>query len=385
MSKGSRIPELDGLRGFAISIVVAYHYFYFSPPPEYQPQGLASRLYLYFEQSIALGWSGVDLFFVLSGFLIGGILLDARNSPRYFPTFYARRFFRIIPIYYIWTATFVITVLLLGWASGGFSSDLQYPWRMIPMQLLFLQNMGLVAYSTLARPWFEPTWSLAVEEQFYLVSPLLVRWLSKKALYAVLAVVIVAVPLFRIWLQHATVTFANTKDWPYTLMFSRADALCIGILAALLWKDAGIRQWLQARSNAIRLAAAGLAAGVVLLALWSPSFRSLPMQSVGYTWMALFYSLLLLLVLANPSGLLGSLARIKILREIGKVSYCLYLIHQVVGAAAQAALHRMIGTPGAAPAVAGYAIAAVAAFGIAQLSWKYFERPLLERGHSVKY
>jgi len=383
--KTSRIPELDGLRGFAISIVVAYHYFYFSPPVGYHPQSLPARLYANFENCIALGWSGVDLFFVLSGFLIGGILLDARHSPRYFRAFYARRFFRIIPIYYIWTAAFVVASLALAAAAGAFSPDIRFPWQMIPMQLLFLQNMGLVGYSTLARPWFEPTWSLAVEEQFYLVSPLVVKWLSKKTLYAVLALVIVATPFFRISLQGATFRFANAQDWPYTLMFSRADALCIGILVALLWKDADIRQWLRSHSNAIRLAAGVFAAGVVALALWSPSFRSWPMQSVGYTWMGLFYSMVLLLVLANPLGILGSIARVKILREIGKISYCLYLIHQMAGLAVQAILHRLFGTPGAALAVAGYAFAAVAAYAFAQASWKYFERPLVERGHSIKY
>lgn len=384
-AKGSRIPELDGLRGMAISLVVAYHYFDFSPPPGYQPASLLSRLYVYFERCIAVGWSGVDLFFVLSGFLIGGILLDARQSPRYFRTFYMRRVFRIIPIYYVWTAAFLVTALLLGWASASLVSTVQFNWSMIPVQMLFLQNIGFLTYGVLARPWLSPTWSLAVEEQFYLVSPLLVRWLSRKALYAVLVTMVVAAPLFRLWARTAHLTFMNDLGWAYTLMPSRADGLCIGILAALLWKDQRVRSWLQQNAGAIRIAAVGFAVGVVILARWSPDFKTLPMQSVGFTWMALFYSLLLLLVLTNPSGMLGSIARVQILREIGKVSYCLYLIHQVVGATVQAALQRIVGPPSPALAVTAYAFAAVAAYGIAQLSWKYFERPMLERGHAVKY
>lgn len=369
----------------AISLVIAYHYFNFSPPTGYQPRGLLSRLYVYFERSIAVGWSGVDLFFVLSGFLIGGILLDARQSPRYFRAFYMRRFFRIIPIYYVWTAAFLGTALALGWASASLASSAEFSWRMIPVQLLFLQNIGFITYGALARHWFSPTWSLAVEEQFYLVSPLLVRWLSRKTLFAVLIAIVVAAPFFRLWARGANLNFANDLGWAYTMMPSRADGLCIGILAALLWKDLRVRSWLQQNVGAIRVAAAIFAVGVVLLARWSPDFETLPMQSMGFTWMSLFYSLLLLLVLANPSGALGSIARTQALREIGKISYCLYLIHQVVGMAVQAALHGIVKAPQPTQVVGAYVLAAVTAYGIAQLSWKYFERPLVERGHSMKY
>ena len=109
------------------------------------------------------------------------------------------------------------------------------------------------------------------------------------------------------------------------------------------------------------------------------------MQSIGYTWMAVVYSLLLLLVLANPQGMLGSIARVPILREIGKVSYCLYLIHLIVGMAVQAALRQVVRPPTPVLVVTAYAFAALAAYGIAQLSWKYLERPLLERGHAARY
>jgi len=382
-SKGSRIPELDGLRGIAISLVIAYHYFNFHPPMGYQARNWLSQLYVYFEYSIAVGWSGVDLFFVLSGFLIGGILLDARQSPRYFRAFYARRFFRIIPLYYVWMLLFFATALALSWTS--FAAAAQFNWSMLPVQLLFLQNIGFVSYGILARPWLSPTWSLAVEEQFYLLSPLLIRWLSRKALYIALISMILAAPLFRLWARGAGFSFANDLGWGYTLMPSRADGLCLGILAALLWKDPRLRSWLQQNVGAIRIAAGVFAAGVVLLVRWSPKFWTLPMQSVGFTWMALFYFLILLLVLANPAGLLGSIARVSILREIGKVSYCLYLIHEVVGLAVQNGLARLAGPLQPAQVVLAYAFAAVAAFGIAQLSWKCLERPLLERGQSFKY
>src|ERR1700690_2119982 len=85
--KSSRIPELDGLRGIAVLSVVCIHYIVVTP-------GAHAPIATFLQRSVALGWSGVDLFFVLSGFLIGGILLDARGAPNYFKAFYARRFFR---------------------------------------------------------------------------------------------------------------------------------------------------------------------------------------------------------------------------------------------------------------------------------------------------
>ena len=89
----AHIPELDGMRGVAIAMVLMFHYFYV--PAILTPGGLAWHV----SAPLRLGWTGVDLFFVLSGFLIGGILLDARGSSSYFKPFYTRRFFRIVPLY----------------------------------------------------------------------------------------------------------------------------------------------------------------------------------------------------------------------------------------------------------------------------------------------
>src|SRR6202166_221767 len=106
--KTSRIPELDGIRGMAIVFVLLYHFIYLANvEANVAPSGLLALV----QKPFAMGWSGVDLFFVLSGFLIGGILLDARTWPRYFATFYARRFYRIIPLYYLWIGVYFVLVL----------------------------------------------------------------------------------------------------------------------------------------------------------------------------------------------------------------------------------------------------------------------------------
>jgi peptidoglycan/LPS O-acetylase OafA/YrhL len=118
-----RILKLDGLRGATIAMVVLLHYFYCYHGETHRPSGFIRSAHVNFEQFIALRWTGVDLFFVLSGFLIGGILLDARSSPSYFKTFYLRRFYRIIPLYYDWIVCYLLVMALKGhFFSAHFSS-----------------------------------------------------------------------------------------------------------------------------------------------------------------------------------------------------------------------------------------------------------------------
>ena len=178
----SRIPELDGLRGLAILLVLLYH---FVSSPRIQPP--------LFHKLFAIGWSGVDLFFVLSGFLIGGILLDVRESPNYFRTFYGRRFYRIVPLYYLWIGAYFVIAL--------FGSS-RFPWRSIPVYLLFLQNYTKIDRAVIAVAWLGALWSLAIEEQFYLIVPTVVRFLTKPRLLLMLYSAILCAPVFRILLYE---------------------------------------------------------------------------------------------------------------------------------------------------------------------------------------
>ncbi|HEY6946521.1 MAG TPA: acyltransferase, partial [Candidatus Acidoferrum sp.] len=155
--RDSRIPELDGLRGFAILIVVLVHYGYYEGAP-------GPPLLVHIRNPFGLGWTGVDLFFVLSGFLIGGILLDAKSSTNYFKTFYVRRFFRIIPIYYLWILSFIALVvfggkLLQAHTHSGVLPPLGFD---LFKHFLFLQNMFISKQANLTSSWFGVTWSLAV-------------------------------------------------------------------------------------------------------------------------------------------------------------------------------------------------------------------------------
>jgi peptidoglycan/LPS O-acetylase OafA/YrhL len=386
-SFSERIPELDGLRGAAISLVVLFHYFYYGPDASHRPVGLIRNMYVHIERSIALGWTGVDLFFVLSGFLIGGILLDARSSPSYFKTFYLRRFYRIIPLYYGWIVCYLLVRALVSHFFSAHFSSLGGPATDSRLYLLvvFLQNFGLVRYSVLGGSWFEPTWSLAIEEQFYLVAPLLIRLFSRRRVYGFLGIVIFLAPLLRLWIHYHLLARGTELSIAYTLMPCRADALAMGILAALLWRNRIFRLWLSSHGPILYGLASVSLGGVVALGKWSPSYDSIAMQSVGYTWLAIFYTLILLVVLDRPSGPVAWFARIGWLREIGRVSYCLYIIHGAIGFLCQLLLATAVRHVESWQAVLTFVPAAVIAYLLARLSSTYFERPLLRRGHAYHY
>src|SRR5882757_1657709 len=195
MSSTDRIPELDDLRGVAIAMVLVSHYAVFGFVTKH------GSLTSYLKALPGLGWSGVDLFFVLSGFLIGGILLDARESSNYFQVFYARRFFRIVPIYAV--------VLLFFAVAGGVARSAQgrdftwlfansMPWY---AYATFTQNFWMVFHGSAGGNWLAPTWSLAVEEQFYLTLPLVVRFVSRQRLIVWLVLLVFCAPLLRMALM----------------------------------------------------------------------------------------------------------------------------------------------------------------------------------------
>ena len=376
--KASRIAELDGLRGIAILSVVLLHYFYNPDPRLTGPIHWISRLF-------ALGWSGVDLFFVLSGFLIGGILMDHRDSPSYFRTFYLRRAFRILPIYYLWICLFILFILV----GGPFLRSHTHSGRLpvlnfdIYQHFFFLQNLWDVNYITLANWWFSPTWSLAVEEQFYLVAPLLVRFLPRRILPPVLGAVVVIAPLLRILVRLHSGTEAN---WPaYRLMPCRADSLAIGILLAYSWRADSIRERILAKPVQLYLSFVVLFVGMVVIWWRFPDPNDAITQSVGYTLIALFYAVLLIMAIGLRSGLVAKFTRWTPLQEFGRISYCLYLIHSAVGYFCFGFLTRdIIHFSNLRSGLTGLLSLAVA-YGLCRVSWTYLEHPLVARGHRYKY
>ena len=188
-----RIPELDGIRGLAILLVIVWHYFV-SSAPNVKPH---TDVY-YVLSAFRLAWSGVDLFFVLSGFLIVGILYDARTRGSYFLTFYARRFYRILPLYSVVLALFLIGLALRpNFPSPNYQAIFN---RTLPLwpYFPFLQNFAMAWSQTLGPTWLSITWSLAIEEQFYILLPLAIRFLDRRAIIALSLLAIAGAPLCRL-------------------------------------------------------------------------------------------------------------------------------------------------------------------------------------------
>jgi len=383
----SRVPELDGLRGIAIALVLIVHYFYRDPAANHPPEWI-KWVYVHLQNCAALGWTGVDLFFVLSGFLIGGILLDARESPKYFKTFYTRRVFRILPIYYAWIGAYVVVMALDGPVLGRYipGGGTWEAGSTILAQVFFLQNLRSLPYAAIGWAWFAPTWSLGVEEQFYLIAPAVIRGLTRRWLYFCLGIVIVLAPLLRLFVRHHfPASGPASLSLAYILMPCRADALAAGILTALLWRNSGFRSWLNERGRVLLISVLVFLIGVVALSNLAPDHDSLLEQTLGYTWLAIFYALVLLLVLSHPGGWLGGFTRMAWLRELGKVSYCVYLIHVAVGLFCQTLLTALVHRVNTWEQLAASCVAVAICYAIARVSWTYFENPLLQIGHRNKY
>jgi peptidoglycan/LPS O-acetylase OafA/YrhL len=382
-SSSARIPQLDGLRGVAILLVVGSHYL------DDARHGAFGSLLYGFVSPFRLGWAGVDLFFVLSGFLIGGILLENCAATNYFSVFYLRRLHRIVPIYFLWITLYVLTILFAGAWLSNFIPLGDSPLHPVPYFYLFLQNYRVVPFDFLIWPWLAVAWSLGVEEQFYFLAPPLVRYLSLQKLRLCLLGAVLIAPVLRVFVY---LHIHDGHYFMYSWMPCRADSLALGVLAALAWRDRSIPRWYAAHRHLFFLAVILLLVPVaILLAPLSFFLKksltpyTLGMGSLGYSWFALLFTALLLLCLLEPAGLWSRFLRLGFLREFGAISYCLYLIHlgilHLTHALILNARPRIYDLPGFGVT----ALAFLLSYVLAKLSWIYFEQPLIRRGHSYRY
>jgi peptidoglycan/LPS O-acetylase OafA/YrhL len=214
------------------------------------------------------------------------------------------------------------------------------------------------------------------------VSPLLVRFLSTRALSTVLWLTILAAPCVRLLVRSQ---MSHGYLMAYALTPCRADDLAFGILAAIAWRNPAAHQWLSSHISTIRGSLGFLFIGAIGWWRWEPDQFAVAMQCVGYTWIGLLFTVLLLAVLAQPTSLLGWGMRMPWLRELGKVSYCVYIIHTAVN------LFCHILITGRAPQISNWSgafatfCALVLTYAIAKLSWIGLENPLLQYGHKFRY
>jgi peptidoglycan/LPS O-acetylase OafA/YrhL len=373
-----RIPELDGLRGLAILMVLIWHFGCDSN------SAVGHRWAFYLIDAGSLMWSGVDLFFVLSGFLIGGIILDVRNSPNYFKAFYTRRIFRIIPIYVVVVGAFYLS-LAAGVPHRITGSDWLFgptvPWY---DYATFTQNIGYSFGKPNLAYWLSATWSLGVEEQFYLILPMVVWFVSQRWLPYVLGSAILAAPLLRFFLNF---NYSHGKIASMGLMPCRADTLLLGVAAALLVRQPSIWEPLKIQRRRLVSVWIVLLAGlpIFIIVKAADPLKSFWMSTVGLSWLAFFYLGLLLLALIYTDSWLGRVLRNSWLNALGTISYGVYLLHwPVLGLTFMIFLHKR---PWAeTSAERGLVLLALAfTIAIAFVSWNLFEKPLLKIGRSVKY
>jgi peptidoglycan/LPS O-acetylase OafA/YrhL len=347
------LPVLDGLRGIAILAVLISHFGLFP---------LGSRWHVLDEA----GWAGVDLFFVLSGFLITRILLQTRARQDYFARFYARRTLRIFPLYY--ASSLLIAFVLPALGLIGRQIERGYEWA----PFLYLQNY--LPESILAPPTGNLliiTWSLCIEEQFYLLWPALVRWTRPQRLAAVCwsgIAIALATRVGAYWL-------APDNSDAFRWMPARLDSLLLGALVAIAFvRDPHLprlRPWLP-------WTAAISCGGLLLIAGFSPSFhfRQPLVRTLGLSAIALLCaSWLGLAVSARGEQRISSS---RVLGVFGKYSYGLYLLHSLAGGFTSRAWKRFgIPRDTVLGQLAFFAAATSVSLLLALISWYLLEQPFL--------
>lgn len=376
--EGKRLPELDGIRGCAILLVLFWHYFPCQIPAliHAPPGTLGAYLWPVFR----LSRTGVDLFFVLSGFLIGGILLQHREKASYFTPFYVRRFFRIAPLYFAWLLLFYgLAALPLAhrapWAFGEPFPAWSYA--------TFLQNFHMAVEERYGPNFLGITWSLALEEQFYLLLPGLIRFTAPRVLPGLLALLIAAAPLTRLYLLQ---TAGATSLSPYVLLPCHTDALMLGVLCAYgLHARPALAHSRPFRHGVQRglIVSAALLAGLVAASYFRPG--SGLMVVAGHSVLAALYACLLMRVVVCRSGRLASLMRTPLLQTFGRLAYGLYLFHQGVSGLLHGLLRDQIPQMRTPADALVTTLALALTFALAHLSWRYFEKPLVSLGHRFRY
>jgi len=349
-----RVPELDAVRGLAAALILAYH--------------LDDR-------AMFFGWAGVNLFFVLSGYLITAIILGKAGGPAFLLNFYARRGLRIWPAYYLALAAVAAAALACPGPDGAGAGLAG-----LPYYLLFLQNVphywgGPAPAFPRA---FVHTWTLAVEEQFYLLWPALVVGLGRRAV----------APMCLACLALAAL--ARARGFDEYLLLTNCDGFACGGLLALALDDPGRR-----RGRPLR---AALAAGSVIFGLWSALTnlklrggsaavrRALGLSEAAWGASAetgvnlLFLCVVGLLVIHSGAATLRPL-RGRILTGLGLISYGVYLYHYPVFLLLDAQAPRLGLGPGWALAITKVALSV----GLAALSWRYLERPALALKFRFEY
>lgn len=355
-----RMPHiwaLDGIRGLAVSLVLFFHLLQSNDNPA------GSHLIHLIVQIKQTGWIGVDLFFALSGFLITGILVDLFGEQHYFRNFYVRRALRIFPLYY--AVLLILYAALRPTWSGG---------RQFYLLLVYLQNTALWwhgAHSMLLQSLTGHLWSLATEEQFYFMWPVVVFLVrDRRKLMGIAAALVLAVPVFRTFLLLHGVTYQVI----YTSTFCRADSLLAGAWLALAARS-------SLRDRVLRIAPFTFWAAILFclgIAWATGSFywdRNPMVATVGYSALAVAATSLIAMALEIGSRT-AAILTVSPLRWLGKYSYGIYILHPMVYLLVEPHIESRVHAK-IALHLALFTVTLAGTFSLAWLSYNLYERRFL--------
>jgi len=351
-----RNAALDGLRGLMTIVVLLSHFF--AEIDDGYPR-------------LGLGWLAVDMFFILSGFLIGRLIIERKDTGNFLSVFVMRRICRTVPSYFI---SVLIIFLLLEFF--GAQSWTQFE-RTFPLwsYLTFSQNMFMAFTGSVGVYWLAPTWTLALEEQLYVLLPLVFFLMARRYWLLTLTVITLAAVLLRALIFASTVS----PSWGLVLLPTRGDVLIAGVIAAVLFKDKGAQ--LSRYNLALRSVPVALLFATVLITALDPSHYLFNVFG-PFLVSAGFACLLLAIVTGAPEA---KRFESRFLRFFGHISYCVYLTHLTVLALAHGLILDSKPTLGSAAGWFVTLVALVAATGVGWLLTTLIEAPLTAYGRSWKW
>jgi peptidoglycan/LPS O-acetylase OafA/YrhL len=294
-------PHLDGLRGIAILMVICFHYF--------GNFGIFN-----------FGWAGVDLFFVLSGYLLTGRLFPYLNDKKLLGKFYLNRFLRIVPIYYAFLFTFYFLTYFLGSLKTIQNTEF-YRSHFLGF-FAFLSNWIFIFSNSSSHEYFNHLWSLAVEEQYYILFPLFVIVVSnKKRLLQIGIFLFLLIPIIR------SLYFFNYNpeyNKIYWNTFFRADSFLLGFVMYMAIQN-GLKHILK--KHVYKIAIATFLIIIIGTIIEGTMKANTFFCTLGFTVLSIFFSCLVFLVEEDNYNLLKSLTLNRLLRYTGKISFGLYLFN----------------------------------------------------------
>ena len=361
MRLAGHIPELDGIRGLAILVVTFYRFSREMP--------VDSTIGAMLRNSLALGVKGVDLFFVLSGFLITGILVESRGKAGYFRNFFARRSLRIFPLYFL---SLAFCVCLIPWWLGD-----RNPFQQATEQQIYLWTyltnfrMSWLGQWSFGR--LDHFWSLAVEEHFYLIWPIIIYAVPQRWLLRVAVVGCAASATSRI----AFAAWSSNQVAPDVFSLFRFDALLLGSTLALAMRQSSAATWSTTKLWQVFFAS-------LTLSLIS-SYMNRRFLTISYTLWPVSSALLIALVLRlDTEHRLVRVFRMPWLRMLGKYSYAMYVFQSplipIIGmlSIGQTAFSMLGGSDSIFAHLVYIVFMFVLTLGLAILSWNLIEKRFLE-------